>query len=107
MEHARLHGAGRNSHDLRNLGQLRPSDAYGPGGNPERLVASGAVLFGSPYTVRDRLLAYLDEAGPAHNYLVAAIQWGDLTHAEAMQSLRLYASEVVPALEEGRVGLGV
>jgi alkanesulfonate monooxygenase SsuD/methylene tetrahydromethanopterin reductase-like flavin-dependent oxidoreductase (luciferase family) len=85
--------------DLRNLGHVRPHEAYGPGADADRQMASGSLLFGSPTTVRDRLLAYLDEVGPAHNYLVSAIQWGDLTHAEAMHSLDLYATEVVPALE--------
>ncbi len=103
----RIYGQHFFATDLRNLGQVRPADAYGPGADPDRQMASGALLFGSPSTLRDRLLAYLDEAGPAHNYLVAAVQWGDLTHAEAMNSLRLYASEVVPALAEGRVGVGV
>jgi alkanesulfonate monooxygenase SsuD/methylene tetrahydromethanopterin reductase-like flavin-dependent oxidoreductase (luciferase family) len=66
-------------------------------------IAAGVLLVGSPSTVRDALHSYLDRVGPGHNYLVAAFQWGDITHAEAMRSLDLYAAEVVPALAEGRV----
>jgi hypothetical protein len=44
--------------------------------------------------------------GRAHNYLVAAFQWGDLTHAEAMRLLSLYATEVMPALAERRAAIG-
>jgi alkanesulfonate monooxygenase SsuD/methylene tetrahydromethanopterin reductase-like flavin-dependent oxidoreductase (luciferase family) len=88
-------------------GQVRERDALAAGAEPDRQIDSGALLAGSPSTVRDKLLAYLDEVGPAHNYLVAALHWGDMTHAEAMRSLRLYAAEVVPALAEGRLAVGV
>jgi alkanesulfonate monooxygenase SsuD/methylene tetrahydromethanopterin reductase-like flavin-dependent oxidoreductase (luciferase family) len=92
--------------EVRVLGQRRDRDALGPGADPDRQIESGALLVGSPSTVRDKLLAYLDAVGPAHNYLVGAFQWGDLTHAEALRSLRLYATEVMPALAEGRLALG-
>jgi alkanesulfonate monooxygenase SsuD/methylene tetrahydromethanopterin reductase-like flavin-dependent oxidoreductase (luciferase family) len=63
-------------------------------------MARGQVLVGSPETVRRALERFLDSAGPLHTYLVGAFQWGDLTHDEAMRSLRLYATEVMPALAE-------
>jgi alkanesulfonate monooxygenase SsuD/methylene tetrahydromethanopterin reductase-like flavin-dependent oxidoreductase (luciferase family) len=61
-------------------------------------MARGQLLVGSPETVRRALEQFLDSAGPLHTYLVGAFQWGDLTHDEAMRSLRLYATEVKPAL---------
>ena len=61
-------------------------------------MARGQLLVGSPDTVRGALERFLDTAGPLHTYLVGAFQWGDLTHDEAMRSLRLYATEVLPAL---------
>ena len=39
-----------------------------------------------------------EKVGPGYNYLVTALQWGDLTHDEAMRSMKLYAEEVMPAL---------
>jgi alkanesulfonate monooxygenase SsuD/methylene tetrahydromethanopterin reductase-like flavin-dependent oxidoreductase (luciferase family) len=63
-------------------------------------MARGQLLVGSPATVRGALEQFLDLAGPLHTYLVGAFQWGDLTHDEAMRSLRLYATEVKPALAE-------
>ncbi|MBV9173182.1 MAG: LLM class flavin-dependent oxidoreductase [Chloroflexi bacterium] len=89
--------------DLRNLGQTREPQAYSAGADPDTQIASGALLVGSPTTVRDKLDAYVKEVYPLHNYLVAAFQWGDLTHAEAMHSLQLYATQVMPALAERRV----
>jgi hypothetical protein len=30
------------------------------------------------------------------NYFICSFQWGDLTHAQAMRSIDLFASEVMP-----------
>jgi alkanesulfonate monooxygenase SsuD/methylene tetrahydromethanopterin reductase-like flavin-dependent oxidoreductase (luciferase family) len=93
--------------DLRNLGQTRDPQAYSAGADADSQIQSGALLAGSPSTVRDTLEAYLDQVYPLHNYLVTAFQWGDLSHAEATHSLQLYASEVMPALAERRAAMGV
>ena len=93
--------------DLRVLGQTRITRATGPGSDPDREIDRGAPLVGSPATVRDRLLATVESNGPGHNYLAAAFQWGDMTHAEAVQSLRLFATEIMPALRERRVAIGM
>jgi alkanesulfonate monooxygenase SsuD/methylene tetrahydromethanopterin reductase-like flavin-dependent oxidoreductase (luciferase family) len=79
------------------------SPAYGglprPGGvNFDELLRTGVVMAGSAATLRDGLRRFLDAAGPRHNYLVGAFQWGDLSHAEAGHSLDLFAREVMPAL---------
>jgi alkanesulfonate monooxygenase SsuD/methylene tetrahydromethanopterin reductase-like flavin-dependent oxidoreductase (luciferase family) len=66
--------------------------------NADLRMDAGQLLAGSPETVRRALDQFLDAAGPRHTYLAAAFQWGDMTHAEAMCSLRLYATEVMPAL---------
>jgi alkanesulfonate monooxygenase SsuD/methylene tetrahydromethanopterin reductase-like flavin-dependent oxidoreductase (luciferase family) len=70
-------------------------------------IARGQLLVGSPETVRGALEQFLDSAGPLHTYLVGAFHWGDLTHDEAMRSLRLYAAEVKPALAERRAAIAV
>jgi alkanesulfonate monooxygenase SsuD/methylene tetrahydromethanopterin reductase-like flavin-dependent oxidoreductase (luciferase family) len=92
--------------DLRVLGVTRISRATGPGSDPDRQIDSGALLAGSPSTIRDKLLATVENNGPGHNYMAGAFQWGDMTHAEAVQSLRLFAAEIMPALAERRTLIG-
>ncbi len=72
-----------------------------PGGvNVNEMIEARHVLAGSAATVRDRLLQFVDEVGPKHNYLCGAFQWGDLTTEEARRSLDLFAAEVMPALSK-------
>jgi alkanesulfonate monooxygenase SsuD/methylene tetrahydromethanopterin reductase-like flavin-dependent oxidoreductase (luciferase family) len=56
-----------------------------------------AVVVGSPDTVREYVQRYAEDSGS--NYFVGAFQWGDLTHEEAMRSLRLFGTEAMPAVE--------
>jgi hypothetical protein len=35
------------------------------------------------------------------NYFVCSFQWGDLSHAQAMRSIELFASEVMPGYQVG------
>jgi alkanesulfonate monooxygenase SsuD/methylene tetrahydromethanopterin reductase-like flavin-dependent oxidoreductase (luciferase family) len=59
--------------------------------HPNRL--SGVALAGSPRAV----LEYMDEyVATGANYFVCSFQWGDLTHAQAMRSIELFAAEVMP-----------
>jgi alkanesulfonate monooxygenase SsuD/methylene tetrahydromethanopterin reductase-like flavin-dependent oxidoreductase (luciferase family) len=78
-----------------------------PTDDVDAAIRRGQLLVGSPETVRGALEQFLDAAGPLHTYLVGAFQWGDLTHDEAMRSLRLYATEVKPALAERRAATAV
>jgi alkanesulfonate monooxygenase SsuD/methylene tetrahydromethanopterin reductase-like flavin-dependent oxidoreductase (luciferase family) len=56
-----------------------------------------AVVVGSPETVRAYVQHYAADSGM--NYFAGAFQWGDLSHDEAIRSLRLFAAEVMPAVE--------
>jgi alkanesulfonate monooxygenase SsuD/methylene tetrahydromethanopterin reductase-like flavin-dependent oxidoreductase (luciferase family) len=76
------------------------------GEDVERFTNIGALVVGSVGSVRDTLLGQLRDSGPRANYFVTAVQWGDLTHAEAAHSLELYAAEVMPALREAHAALG-
>lgn len=58
---------------------------------------SGALVIGSPDTVCRRLAAEADRCG--YNYLVMLMTFGSLAPAEEMNSLALFRSEVMPALE--------
>lgn len=61
----------------------------------EEAIAAEALLVGSPATVKQYVERYVAESGA--NYFCASFQWGDLTHAEASKSLRLFTEEVMPA----------
>jgi alkanesulfonate monooxygenase SsuD/methylene tetrahydromethanopterin reductase-like flavin-dependent oxidoreductase (luciferase family) len=59
--------------------------------HPNRL--GGVALAGSPAAVRE----YMDEyVATGANYFVCSFQWGDLSHEQTMQSIELFASEVMP-----------
>jgi alkanesulfonate monooxygenase SsuD/methylene tetrahydromethanopterin reductase-like flavin-dependent oxidoreductase (luciferase family) len=58
--------------------------------------ASGALVVGGPDTVRRILSAQAELCG--HNYLVLLLAFGSLTHEQQMHSLRLFKTEVIPAL---------
>jgi alkanesulfonate monooxygenase SsuD/methylene tetrahydromethanopterin reductase-like flavin-dependent oxidoreductase (luciferase family) len=57
--------------------------------------AAGFCLVGSASTVRERLLAETEEAGV--NYVLGRFAFGDLTLEESLQSVGLFADEVMPA----------
>jgi len=73
-----------------------PGKGPGMGGDLDLAMKVEAALVGSPATVRAYVQAYAAQTGA--NYFVGAFQWGDLTHAEAMRSLDLFAAEVMPAV---------
>jgi len=74
--------------------------ASGPslGGDFDLACKVEAAIVGSPETVRAYVTRYAAETGS--NYFVASFQWGDLTHAEALRSLRLFALEIMPAVQQ-------
>jgi alkanesulfonate monooxygenase SsuD/methylene tetrahydromethanopterin reductase-like flavin-dependent oxidoreductase (luciferase family) len=76
---------------LRGRGQTHPRP-------PEwdALVAVGQGVAGSPKTVTEFLASQLAETGC--NYVVGQFAFGDLTRAECLQSIGLFASNVMPAL---------
>lgn len=61
-----------------------------------------AVVVGSPETVRDYVQRYA--ADSRMNYFVGAFQWGDLTHEEALRSLRLFGTEVMAPIARAASG---
>jgi alkanesulfonate monooxygenase SsuD/methylene tetrahydromethanopterin reductase-like flavin-dependent oxidoreductase (luciferase family) len=59
--------------------------------HPNRL--GGVALAGAPAAVRE----YMDEyVATEANYFVCSFQWGDLTHEQAMRSIELFTTEVMP-----------
>ena len=60
---------------------------------------SGLAIAGSPDTVREALAAQAAEAGV--NYVLCRFAFGDLSLAESLRSVELFAGRVKPALEAG------
>ena len=57
------------------------------------------LLVRSPRTVRDFLATSLDRLNGRPSFDFApAVQWGDLTNAESLESMQLFAYDVMPAL---------
>jgi alkanesulfonate monooxygenase SsuD/methylene tetrahydromethanopterin reductase-like flavin-dependent oxidoreductase (luciferase family) len=56
------------------------------------------VIFGSPATVRDKLIALRDEVGPFGNLLVSGMDWSGQNEDWERESLTLLGREVWPAV---------
>jgi alkanesulfonate monooxygenase SsuD/methylene tetrahydromethanopterin reductase-like flavin-dependent oxidoreductase (luciferase family) len=61
-------------------------------------LAGGLIFAGSPRTVRDKLVKFIEESGI--NYLAARVAFGDLTFEQSLHSLELLTGEVFPDLAE-------
>ena len=67
--------------------------------HPNRL--GGVALAGTPAAVRE----YMDEyVATGANYFVCSFQWGDLSHEQAMRSIELFATEVMPRYAQATTG---
>jgi alkanesulfonate monooxygenase SsuD/methylene tetrahydromethanopterin reductase-like flavin-dependent oxidoreductase (luciferase family) len=75
--------------------RLRPQNHARPA-DFDALVARGQGVAGSPATVTDFLSRQLAETGC--NYVVGQFAFGDLSRAECLHSIDLFASGVMPAL---------
>ena len=50
-------------------------------------------IAGSPATIREYMDEYIETGA---NYFVCSFQWGDLSHEQAMRSIELFTTEVMP-----------
>ena len=80
--------------------ELERFDQVKQGSHPNRL--GGVALAGTPRAV----LEYMDEyLATGANYFVCSFQWGDITHENAMRSIELFASEVMPRYQTASTSL--
>lgn len=75
------------------LGVKPPFAAYPP--SFDELIARDQAIAGSPETVRNKLRAQVDESGAT--YVLLDLAFGDLTLAESMRTVDLFAQHVKPA----------
>jgi alkanesulfonate monooxygenase SsuD/methylene tetrahydromethanopterin reductase-like flavin-dependent oxidoreductase (luciferase family) len=77
-------------------GSITPVPPGGPGQRApfEQARDRERVVTGSPETVAAYVREYATR--PGANYFVAAFQWGSITHAQALRSLELFGTAVMP-----------
>ena len=66
------------------------------GATYEACLADGTVIAGSPQTVRTQLERHVKELGV--NYLLTYLFLGSMPLADALRSLQLFSTEVMPHL---------
>ena len=69
--------------------------AYQQRVNLDAALRHETILVGSPPSVRDQVARLIEETGV--NYVICCFAWGDLTLAQSLRSLRLFAEQVMPA----------
>jgi hypothetical protein len=52
-------------------------------------------MAGTPESIKPWLAEYLTTGA---NYLVISFQWGDISHEDAVRSVKLWTEEVMPTL---------
>jgi alkanesulfonate monooxygenase SsuD/methylene tetrahydromethanopterin reductase-like flavin-dependent oxidoreductase (luciferase family) len=72
---------------------MEPPNDPTVGGDIDRAIELGVVTVGSPTTVREHLDRFEAESGT--DYFVGKFTFGDLTHAEVLRSVGLFASHVM------------
>jgi alkanesulfonate monooxygenase SsuD/methylene tetrahydromethanopterin reductase-like flavin-dependent oxidoreductase (luciferase family) len=76
-------------------------ERYSARGNFEDELGLGRIIVGSPSTVRDRLADYVQRSGV--NYVLGVFAFGSLSVEEVLNSMTLFAREVMPALSRQAV----
>ena len=59
-------------------------------------IIDGRVIYGSPQTVADKLIAHRDAVGPFGTLLVTGVDWGGPNGAWGRESMHRLAEEVMP-----------
>ncbi len=63
-------------------------------------ITEGSVLYGSPQTFLDKLVALRDEAGPFGTLLMTGLDWSGPNRDCERESMRLLAQEVMPKFRQ-------
>ena len=63
--------------------------------NVDNALKAETILCGSPVRVREQVARLIDATGV--DYVIGCFAWGDLTLAQSLRSLRLFAEHVMPA----------
>jgi len=63
-------------------------------------ITEGCILYGSPKTMLDKLVAFRDEVGPFGTLLMTGLDWNGQNQAWERQSMQLMAQEVIPKFRQ-------
>ena len=92
---------------LSNAGKLMALKAH-PGEADSEVNTQSAMMsrtiYGSPASVRDKLIAFRDSAGPFENLLISGMDWSGPNEEWERESLTLLAKDVMPAVRRHYAG---
>ncbi|HEX4409202.1 MAG TPA: LLM class flavin-dependent oxidoreductase [Xanthobacteraceae bacterium] len=82
------------------LSALRPREDMPDEETTVEVITEGSLLYGSPKTVLDKLIALRDAAGPFGSLLMTGLDWSGPNAAWERDSMRLLAQDVMPKLRQ-------
>jgi alkanesulfonate monooxygenase SsuD/methylene tetrahydromethanopterin reductase-like flavin-dependent oxidoreductase (luciferase family) len=82
------------------LGSLKPRPEMSDEEASVEVITEGSVIYGSPQTFLDKLVALRDEAGPFGTLLMTGLDWSGPNRDWERQSMRLLAQEVMPKFRQ-------
>jgi alkanesulfonate monooxygenase SsuD/methylene tetrahydromethanopterin reductase-like flavin-dependent oxidoreductase (luciferase family) len=82
------------------LSALKPREDMSDAEATVDVITEGSVLYGSPKTMLDRLVAFRDAAGPFGTLLMTGLDWSGPNAAWERESMRLLAEEVMPKFRQ-------
>jgi alkanesulfonate monooxygenase SsuD/methylene tetrahydromethanopterin reductase-like flavin-dependent oxidoreductase (luciferase family) len=82
------------------LSILKPQPDMPDGEATVEAITRECVLFGSPRTLLDKLVAFRDRVGPFETLLVTGLDWGGPNEAWERESMQLIADEVMPKFRQ-------
>jgi hypothetical protein len=63
-------------------------------------ITEECVIYGSPNTVLDKLVAFREQVGPFGGLLMTGLDWGGPNAAWERESMRLLAEDVMPKFRQ-------
>ena len=79
---------------------LKPRPDMPDGEASVEAITEGCVLYGSPRTVLDKLVAFRDAVGPFETLLMTGLDWGGVNEAWERESMQLLARDVMPKFRQ-------
>jgi alkanesulfonate monooxygenase SsuD/methylene tetrahydromethanopterin reductase-like flavin-dependent oxidoreductase (luciferase family) len=69
------------------------------------VILKECVIYGSPKTVLDKLVAFREQVGPFGTLLMTGLDWGGRNAAWESEAMRLLAQDVMPKFRQHVTGL--
>jgi hypothetical protein len=82
------------------LGSLKPDPGMSDAEATVDAITEASVIYGSPQTFLDKLVALRDEAGPFCTLLMTGLDWSGPNREWERESMRLLAQEVMPRFRQ-------